>query len=71
MRKWRILDRGELPEEGLRLIQYCCMKCKHEAILAVVGLPLAQIEENLVFDGRSTIPRKIECPYCRRRLEAA
>ena len=71
MRKWRILDRGDLPEDGLRLIQYYCVKCRKDSTLAVVGLPLAQIEDGLVFEGDSVLPRKIEGPYCRRRLEAA
>lgn len=71
MRKWRILDRGDLPGDGLRLIQFCCMKCRHDSTLAVIGLPIAQIEEALVFEGKSILPRRIECPYCRRRLEAA
>lgn len=67
---WRILDRGDVPEQGVNLVLYDCPGCGAEAELPVLGTPLAQIESGIVFDiGKRAMPRIIQCRNCRRRFE--
>ena len=69
MRTWKILDRGDVPLRA-RLIRYSCLKCHTEAHLPVIGVPIAQIGQGLVFDvGPHAVPRRIECRSCRHEFE--
>lgn len=72
MRKWRVIDFGEVDQKCARRTEYTCLKCGNDSELLVIGNPIAQIGEALVFDvGDHAIPKVIECPHCRRRMEAA
>ena len=71
MKRWRILARGAVPIRTHEVV-FACMSCGTEALLPVLGLPLAQIESGIVFDiGRHAMPAVIQCRTCRRRYEAA
>jgi hypothetical protein len=71
MRKatWKILDRGRVPVICSH-VEYMCLGCGREAELPVLGLPMAQIGQGIVFDiGDHAMPKRIECRKCRRRFE--
>jgi predicted RNA-binding Zn-ribbon protein involved in translation (DUF1610 family) len=71
MADWIVIDRGRVPV-GARRVEFTCVDCGHEALLPVLGLPIAQIENGIVFDpGDHGMPAAIECPACGRKLEAA
>jgi len=65
------LDRGDVPEQGARDVEYCC-QCGRSALLPVLGRPLAQLNGGgLVFDdGAHAMPKRIQCPHCRRRFDS-
>jgi len=66
MRRWRVLDRGKVPE-GARETVYRCDGCGREGLLPVLGTPIAQQGSGLIFEpGKYAIPALIECHYCRR-----
>ncbi len=67
---WKILDRGNLPPNS-GAIDYTCTACLNEAKLPALGLPLAQIQAGIVFDGDSALPSLIQCRHCRRVYELA
>lgn len=71
MPTWDVIDRGDVPE-GLsaRSMEYTCIHCGYEAELPVLGLPLAQIGQGIVFDRSPyAMPRTIRCRKCRRTFE--
>ena len=71
-RRWKILDRGDVGEHDGHDIEYTCARCGKDALLTVVGLPIAQTGAMVVFDvGRHAMPAAIRCPHCRRSFEAA
>jgi len=70
MRKWRVLDYGDLCADKAKLVEFRCMNCQRDSLLPVTGLPIAQVESGIVFDsGSHAMPRKTECPHCRHRFE--
>jgi hypothetical protein len=72
MRKWRILEYGDLDPEKSRTIDFNCRSCGKDAELSVSGLAIAQVDSCLIFDtAKNAVPRLIECPHCRKRMEAA
>jgi len=65
---WKIIDRGKVPELATH-VDYTC-ECGHEAQMPVMGLPMAQIGNGIVFDlGGHAMPRLIQCRKCRRKFE--
>ena len=67
---WRILDPGEVPVGDGRLVMFACPHCGKEAKLPVLGVPLAQVGEGIVFDpGHRAIPKAIQCRFCRKRFQ--
>lgn len=70
LKTWKILDRGDVPDPAPREADYTCLKCGRSAALPVVGIPVAQVEEGLVFDpGPHAVPKLIQCRKCRSSLE--
>lgn len=70
--RWRILKYGAFDRNLARDVSYTCVACGHDAMLPVIGLPLAQLEQGIVFDvGPRGMPAEIQCPRCRRILELA
>lgn len=70
MRKWKILDFGSVPENAPPKLEFTCTNCMRDALLPVVGRPIAQISSGIVFDiGDYAIPKKIRCPHCRKGME--
>jgi hypothetical protein len=72
MRKgtWKIIDRGSVPAISNHVDYHCC-KCGHDAELPVVGLPMAQVNQGIIFDfGKHAVPKVIQCRKCRRRFES-
>ena len=68
---WKIIDRGEVPERA-GTVEYDCPACGREALLPVLGLPIAQIGAGIVFDtGKHAMPAVIQCRHCRRCFEGA
>jgi hypothetical protein len=66
---WKILNRGRVPKQT-RQIFFTCLKCGHDAVLPVLGIPMAQIGQGIVFDiGDYAMPKIIECRKCRRRYQ--
>jgi len=64
-RTWKVLERGRVPE-GARLTEYTC-ECGHDAMLPVLGVPLAQLGQGIVFDrGPYAMPEVVQCRNCRR-----
>lgn len=71
MPTWKILNRGAVPPSA-PVIAYTCPGCERDADLPVRGLAVAQTGSAVVFDqGPHALPTVIQCPYCRRRYEAA
>jgi hypothetical protein len=72
VKTWKVLDRGAVPSDARR-VQYTCTFCGREAELPVVGTPIAQIEQGIVFDTdrRGIMPPVIQCRKCRRIFEGA
>lgn len=69
MRRWRILQWASRPETTAD-VEFTCLRCGRDALLAVHGVALAQCDTGLVFDiGGHAMPEQIECPYCRKQLE--
>lgn len=69
MRRWKILDRGNVPNRA-SMIEYTCPGCDRDAELPVKGMALAQFGGGVVFDvGRHAMPAQIQCPHCRRQYE--
>jgi DNA-directed RNA polymerase subunit RPC12/RpoP len=70
MRHWKIIDRGRVPTDRPRIIEYSCPGCGKEALLPVAGLPLAQLGGGgVVFDdGDGCLPPEVACPHCRRQF---
>jgi hypothetical protein len=74
-RTWRIIDRGDVPLQGARIIEFDCV-CGVEADLPVLGLVIAQTGcgipgqlSNVIFDpGPQAMPREIQCRRCGRRF---
>lgn len=65
---WDVLDPGSVPDDAPRIL-YTCQNCEREASLPVVGQPIAQIGDGLVFDpGPRATPKKIRCRRCRKVL---
>ncbi len=68
---WKILKRGRVPEQSLT-VEFTCPSCGREAMLPVLGLPMAQIHGGIVFDiGDYAMPSVVQCRACRRVFEAA
>lgn len=64
---WKILDRGNVPDPAPNHVQFACLNCLAEAELPVVGLPIAQIDQGIVFDpGERGLPKVIQCRRCRK-----
>lgn len=64
---WTILDRGKVPKKPSYQVDFTCLNCMTAALLPVLGIPLAQAEQGIVFDpGRYAMPNKIQCPTCGR-----
>ena len=72
-RRWKILDGSDANlGAGKHDIEYTCENCGRDALLAVVGLPIAQVGNALVFDTDGcAMPNEIRCPFCRKSYEAA
>jgi hypothetical protein len=70
---WRVLRYGaDFDRNSARMVSLTCLGCGHDADLPVVGLAIAQIGQGLVFDiGPRDTPKEIQCPRCRKILEAA
>jgi hypothetical protein len=74
-RTWKIIDRGDVPQQGARSIEFDCI-CGMSADLPVLGLVIAQTGcgipgelPNVIFDrGPQAMPREIQCRRCRRRF---
>ncbi len=72
LENWRILKWGKFDRKLAREMMFTCTVCWHDAKLPVIGLPLAQLEDGVVFDtGTHDMPSEIQCPRCRRVLESA
>lgn len=71
MATWAVLDRGDVPEGAqARLIEFTCIHCGFEGDIPVLGLPLAQVGQGIVFDRQPyAMPKTIRCRYCRRTFE--
>lgn len=68
---WKVLKRGRVPQDATQ-VEFECQKCGHEALLPVLGLPIAHFHGGLVFDvGNYAMPDEIQCRYSRRRFEVA
>jgi len=68
-RDWTVIDRGEVPEEGAGVVLFTCLECMTESNLPILGTPMAQVEQGIVFDiGAHAMPKIIECPSCNNRL---
>lgn len=66
---WKVLDFGDVPTDA-RQVTYTCLGCGRGALLPVLGVPLAQLEHGIVFDGGPrAIPKIIQCRRCRRTYE--
>ena len=66
---WIIIDRGSVPKRAIKK-EYTCMTCGEESLLPMVGSPIAQIGQGIVFDiGTYSMPKTIRCPHCRHVLE--
>ena len=68
---WRIIEEDS-PERGWTdRISFSCPHCGADAGLPVYGIVLAQTSGgSLVFDhGGHSIPKIIECRFCRHRFE--
>ena len=64
---WKIIDRGNVPRSAARMISFHCCNCGHDAELPVVGLPMAQVGQGIVFDlGRHEAPAIVQCRKCRK-----
>jgi len=70
VKTWKILDRGDVPLDAAT-VDFACVHCGREAVLPVVGRPLAQVESGVVFDNdrRGIMPRLIQCRKCGKVLE--
>lgn len=67
---WKVIDRGEVPDPPDNQAEFVCPDCGWEALLPVLGIPMAQLHSGIVFDiGRHAMPRVIECRRCRHRFE--
>jgi len=70
MNNWKIIDRGKVPENAATIV-YSCPGCGSDAKLPIVGLPIAQIGDGVVFDSdKHSMPKIIQCRKCRRRYGA-
>ena len=70
MRKWKVIDRGKVPDGRTSNYEFTCMGCMNESMLPITGLPLAQCDSGVVFDiGGHSMPQSIKCPHCRRSYE--
>lgn len=70
MGEWKIIDRGNVPENAGTIV-YACPGCGTDASLPALGLPIAQIGDGVVFDNnKHSLPKIIQCRRCRRRYEA-
>lgn len=66
MRKWKILDYGDVDRDVSDVSEFACPKCWEESELPVNGKTIAQIGAGLVFDpGKRALPKLIKCPHCR------
>jgi len=62
---WRVLDLGEVPEDSPRH-PYDCKNCGTEALLPMVGTPIARFSwGGIVFDRGGFLPLEIQCRTCR------
>lgn len=70
MRPWRVLTRGVVPDPPTTTIEFACTNCEHEALMPVLGRPVAQLPNGaLVFDpGPQGLPAEVECPHCKHRF---
>ena len=75
VRTWKILDRGDVPEQGARTIPWECA-CGSEAEIPVKGRVIAVTgdyhtgDTGIVFDTDQigALPRTIQCRHCGRVL---
>lgn len=68
---WDVVDRGDVPSRATT-IPFTCPNCGRTAALPVLGVPVAQLGEGLLFDpGERAIPRQIRCRRCRYHYELA
>ena len=66
---WKILDYGKVPP-GAPTHDVGCSICYTEAKLPMIGLPMAQMGQSIIFDiGVCHLPAKIQCRKCRRVFE--
>ena len=69
--EWVVIDPGVVPADA-RKTEFTCTSCGVDAMLPVVGVPIAQVHDGLVFDpGEHAMPVTIRCPACGRTLETA
>lgn len=67
MRTWKVLS-GDKPPDT-HDVELQCLGCGTGALVPVVGIPIAQLHQGLVFDsGVYWMPSKIQCRHCRRIL---
>ena len=69
---WDVLDLGRVPAEA-NTVEFSCPNCGHEAVLPLLGRPLAQLNRGgIVFDNDCphALPKTIRCRRCRRKFEA-
>lgn len=69
VRTWKVLEWGKVPEDTVQTVEYTCTKCWREAEMPVVGLPIAQIGQGIVFDTGGAMPARIQCRGCRAAFE--
>lgn len=70
--RWVTVEAGESNKKPTRTIDYMCVNCMNESRLDVCGIPIAQIEQGVVFDiGYRWMPKTIRCPHCKSTLTTA
>ena len=71
-RRWRIVDRGQVPDPPSYTVEFDCPRCDRPALLPVLGCPVAETGGGIIFDpGEFAMPRIIRCPSCRRSFTSA
>lgn len=68
MKKWNLLSPP--PSGYANEIPLTCLGCGIESLVAVSGIPLAQVGQGIVFDGSGKVPERIRCPHCLMTLES-
>lgn len=71
VKTWKIIDRGDVPLDSRSTAELTCLKCGREAFIPVVGRPLAQTGEGIIFDNDAdgVVPAIIRCRKCGNTLQ--